>query len=121
MNPYWQSWISANWSALSAGQKLRVPSWLPHPSRSGLERPPLAEPVGQAEDWVVSYMDGSRIHVHEYSNGSMIVHRDETDPKRGPMEAMWHWLTESTSGKTTLAVAGIIVAAKAVSALSDED
>ena len=121
MNPYWQNWISTNWSVLATGQKLRAPVWLPHPRYSGLERTSLAEPVGQVEDWAISCSDGSRIHVHEYNDGSMFVHRDETDPQRGPVEAVWHWLTESTSGKVALTAAGIIVAAKALSAMSDED
>ena len=80
-----------------------------HLRSSGFEVPPIAEPVGQSANWVLSLTDGSRLHVHEYANGVLVAHRDETDPKRGPLHAAWHWATESKSGK--LVVGGTIAVA----------
>ncbi len=105
----WDGFIQTSWSQLSAGGRVPVPPSLLHPRWSGFEVPPLAEPVGQAADWVLSLNDGSRLHVHEYANGALVAHRDETDPKRGPVHAVWHWATESTSGKVV--VGGTITAA----------
>ena len=100
----WDQWIASVWGDLAAGRRAQVPTWLPHPRESGFEAPPLAEPAGQSADWVKSYSDGSRVHVHEFANGTFLVHRDATDPKRSPAHAAWHWLSESTSGRV---VAGL--------------
>lgn len=103
----WMTWLQAAWPALARGQRVEVPRFLPHPGRSGFERPPLAEPAGQVADWVVSVTDGSRVHLHEFADGTLVAHRDETDPKRGVAEAMWHWATESTTGQ--LFVGGAVI------------
>lgn len=107
----WAGFIQTSWPQLSAGGRVPVPPSLLHPRWSGFEIPPLAEPVGQAADWVVSLDDGSRLHVHEYANGALVAHRDEIDPKRGPVHALWHWATESTSGKFVVgsAVAAVVI------------
>ena len=113
----WNTWMASVWNDLLAGKHVRVPRALPHPVWSGFEVPPIAEPVGQKADWVLSLTDGSRLHVHEFSNGALVAHRDGTDPKRGPLHAVWHWATESTSGRLTLGVAAII----GIAALVDRD
>ncbi|NMO14140.1 hypothetical protein HPC49_22035 [Pyxidicoccus fallax] len=59
------------------------------------------------DDWVLSLNDGSRIHLHQQANGIFIAHRDVTDPKRGLLPALWHWVTESKSGKVA-AVLGTV-------------
>ena len=94
----WDGLIANAWPHLVAGRQIEVPPGFPHPRWSGFEAPFLAEPVGQSFDWVKSYADGSRIHVHEFSNGKLVVHRDATDPSVSPFHALWHWVTESTSG-----------------------
>jgi hypothetical protein len=105
----WNGFIQTAWPQLSAGGRVPIPPGLLHPKWSGFEVPPLAEPVGQIADWVLSLTDGSRLHVHEFANGALVAHRDETDPKLGPIQAAWHWATESTSGK--IVVVGTITAA----------
>jgi len=107
----WQSWIAASWGELAAGGRLSVPPYLIHPRWSGFEVPTLAEPAGQTANWVLSLNDCSRLHVHEFSNGALVAHRDATDPKRSPLHALWHWSTESTSGRIVVgvsAVAGVV-------------
>jgi hypothetical protein len=58
--------------------------------------------VGQIADWTVSLDDGSRVHVHEYPDGSLVVHRDALDPARGPLRALGHVACETTLGRWTL-------------------
>lgn len=111
MDLQWLTWIRNNYSALKGGACLQAPWWLAHPSRSGFERPEIAEPVGQKDNWVASVDDGSRVHLHEYADGRIVAHRDPTDPARGPISALWHWLTESRSGKTALIVGGLALLA----------
>ena len=101
----WDGLIASAWPHLVAGRQIEAPPGLPHPRWSGFESPLLAEPVGQSFDWVKSYADGSRIHVHEFSNGRLVVHRGATDPSVSPVHALWHWVTESTSGKVFAATA----------------
>lgn len=90
---HWEVWMRAVWPALVAGRRVLVPASLPHPGSSGFRTPWLAEPAGQAADWVLSLEDGSRLHVHEFANGALVAHRDATDPKRGPIHAALHWTT----------------------------
>jgi hypothetical protein len=108
MNAQWLQWIQANYPQLKDGKFLQTPWWLSHPSISGFARTDLAENVGQKADWVVSVNDGSRIHLHEYQDGRIVIHRDATDPSRGPMHALWHWLTEAQLGKFVLVVGGLL-------------
>jgi hypothetical protein len=105
----WQTWTEAAWPSLKKGQRVRVPTNLPHPSLSGFSRPRVTLSVGQSGDWVRSYPDGSRLHVHEYSDGSRVAHRDATDPARGPFHAVWHVATETPAGRGV--VRGTAVAA----------
>lgn len=109
----WVQWIQENWQALTQGVQLIAPEWFPHPSNSGFERPPLAEPVGQVDDWVLSFADGSRVHIHEHQSGALVAHRDQTDPKRGLFPAIWHWLSESKSGRVVgaLSIGALVLAA----------
>ncbi len=109
MDPNWLSWVQQNWPTLSAGGRLEPPPWFAHPGVAGFEQTSLAEGAGQVRDWVRSFVDGSRIHIHELADGRLIVHRDATDPARGPLEAAWHWVTESTSGKAFAWTAGLLV------------
>ncbi len=104
MDTQWQNWMSAAWPQLVAGERLLAPTYLAHPQWSGFEKTELAEPAGQIDDWVVSMTDGSRVHVHENADGSMVVHRDAVDPSRGLIEAFVHTVTESNWLK---AVAGL--------------
>ncbi len=100
----WSEWINGAWTMLKQGSRVKVPSWLPHPMEAGFSPTYMAEPNGQCRDWALSLNDGSRIHIHEFCDGRRVAHRDATDPARGPIEAIFHWLFESTSGRITLGV-----------------
>ncbi len=103
----WSGWLRAAWPRLTNGEKLVVPWSLPHPSDAGFSTTTLAEDVGQVANWAVRLSDGSRIHVHEFGNGQLVAHRDPTDPARGPLHAVFHWLFESPSGKVVLGVGAV--------------
>ena len=106
----WARWFREHRDVLSGGEEheIPVPPDLPHPSRSGFTPTSLAEAVGQVHDWALPISDGSRLHVHEFEDGSMSVHRDATDPSRGLTSAVWHWVTESRSGRI-IVVAGVVL------------
>ena len=106
----WWIWLEQQWPRLTAGDSLEVPAWLPHPATAGFSLTQMAEPAGQCMDWVASATDGSRVHVHDLCDGRMVVHRDPTDPARGPLHAAWHWLFESNSGRFTLIAGGAMAA-----------
>jgi hypothetical protein len=114
MEMTWLSWVHQHWPTLCAGGRLEAPPWLRHPSGAGFEPTSLAERVGQVRDWVRSFSDGSRIHIHELGDGRIIVHRDATDPSRGPLEAAWHWVSESRSGRAVAWTAGLVAVALVV-------
>jgi len=94
----WYSWIAANWAALTEGQKLFAPSGLGHPSARGFRRLDAALPMGQVADWTLPCSDGSRIHVHEFADGHLQVHRDVHDPDRGGFHLVQHLLFETPLG-----------------------
>ena len=99
----WNQWLQSVEPTLRSGREAIVPSGLPHPQEVGFHRPLLAEPWGQKADWVMSMQDGSRLHVHELSNGMLVLHLDAHDPGQGgPGRAIYHWGTESASGRTAL-------------------
>lgn len=101
----WQTWLANVWPALVAGQQVEVPTQLPHPSKVGFEKCKRAEPCGQVADWVFSVDDGARLHVHEFADGRLVVHRDRIDPALSAGHAVWHWLREARSGKSVAGVA----------------
>lgn len=107
MSPEWQRFALANWPSLTAGGRVCAPSSLPSPATSGFRRPWLTEDHGQAVDWTASLDDGSRLHVHEYRDGSRIVHRDEVDPSQGPIAAAVHVCRETHLGRLVARVATI--------------
>lgn len=113
----WRAWYRQNRQALCDGAQLTVPVILPHPSQSGFAPTSLAENVGQVRDWAASVSDGSRLHVHEFADGSLNVHRDATDPSRGLTSAVWHWATESTSGRVIVVAAVVFFAGSHLVAL----
>jgi hypothetical protein len=65
----------------------------------------------------MSVEDGSRIHVHEFRDGSMVVHRDRIDPSRGPAHAVAHVVCETRIGRFGVLVTFAVVAGLAVSRL----
>lgn len=87
-----------------------MPPNLPRPENSGFSRPWVSEPAGQVADWTYSLDDGSRIHAHEYADGSMVVHRDALDPGQGPLQALGHLICETTLGRAAFlfAVGGLV-------------
>jgi hypothetical protein len=107
VSPEWQSFAAASWPSLQAGGRVCAPASLPSPAISGFRRPWLTEDHGQAVDWTAPLDDGSRIHVHEYRDGSRIVHRDEVDPSQGPVAALVHCCRETHLGRLVTRV-GVI-------------
>lgn len=111
----WNAWLNCVGRALKRGEQVVVPRYLPHPALVGFQQTTLAENVGQSRNWTIWCADGSRLHVHEYADGRLVIHRDGINPEKGPVHAVAHWLLESTSGKATLifgalAVTGVLVA-----------
>ena|ERR1041385_2499567 len=94
----WVAWTSAHWQELSSGGKLAVSPWLTHPRLAGFYPIDIATPEGQSLDWGLSLTDGSRIHVHEFSDGTLVAHRDRFDPQRGLGPMLAHLLTETFVG-----------------------
>jgi hypothetical protein len=100
----WESWISSNWSALTAGGKLEVPTAaMQHPlHRADLFRAVAGWPAGQACDFAVSMTDGSRVHIQCFSRADGVamfrVHRDKWDPNRSPSHMLRHALEETPAG-----------------------
>lgn len=104
----WINWVRQNWGALKNGQKLRAPGWLDHPRERGFKRVTYSMPRGQVGDWGLPLSDGSRIHVREFPDGRLIVHRDRHDPQRGITGTLAHLMTETPVGLlTAIAVLGV--------------
>lgn len=115
MSPDWQAWALDHWQALVDGVHVDVAAGeLSPPSSAGFERLAWAEPLGQDEDWGLSLSDGSRLHVHRWTDGSMRVHRDRIDPARGVVPALRHFVAEAPSAKVAMVVGGAVVAGKAL-------
>lgn len=105
----WITWINANWSQLSAGFKLAVPPWLPHPGRAGFRRLSVGTPHGQVADWGLSFTDGSRVHLHQFADGAIVAHRDRWDPDSTLGRLLAHILLETFAGPMLVA-AGVVAA-----------
>ena len=102
----WYTWLEHCWGHLEAGAWLRINSAvLPHPALAGFSKLSIAEPNGQQSDWVWRLDDGSRIHVHEHEDGSLIAHRDQYDPAHSAAYLVKHVALETTAGQIALAVA----------------
>lgn len=110
----WLDWIALNWLALQQGRKLPAPAWLPHPATAGFQPISIATPEGQCADWRRSYTDGSRVHVHEFSDGSRIVHRDLYDPDAGFGHMILHLLTETAVGPVLAGVLILVVVSRSL-------
>lgn len=110
LDPAWAEVLSQAWPQLTAKGRICVPRGLPHPKDSGFSQPWVSEPAGQVADWTYSLDDGSRVHAHEYQDGSIVVHRDALDPGQGPIRAVLHLATETTLGRCALlfAVGGAV-------------
>lgn len=113
---HWTAWLQRASTALSRGHKVRVPAWLPHPAAVGFAALEFAEDHGQERDWIAPQPDGSRLHAHEYADGTLVLHRDRYDPGAGALEALVHVATETKLGRATLLLGGIWLGAKFLSA-----
>jgi hypothetical protein len=102
----WDAFHAAAWPALVRGQRVLVPPALSHPSTAGYTQPRFAAPAGQIRNWVRSFADGSRVHIHELAGGRMIVHRDKIDPARGAIATIAHVATETTTGRVVSGAVG---------------
>jgi hypothetical protein len=103
----WMLFAAASWPVLVAGGRVCAPPELPHPSVSGFVRPRMTEDCGQADDWAIALSDGSRLHVHEYAAGPLVVHRDKVDPGSGTLRALWHVATETCVGGAVVRIGAI--------------
>lgn len=100
----WMPWIHERWPLLANRAKLEAPSWLPHPRwTEGFSAIAVATPEGQIANWGLPLSDGSRIHVHEFSDGKLIAHRDQFDPERSPLHLVAHLALETPVGLIALA------------------
>lgn len=97
MSPEWNVWIAGQWQRLAAGAHIQPPVGFPHPIDAGFARLTLAEPHGQTADYSASLADGSRIHLHEYADGTLLAHRDAYDPV-GVVATVKHLATETAVG-----------------------
>jgi hypothetical protein len=102
----WDAWLGEEWDNLVRGKEIPVPPELPTPPEVGFIPTRLAKDVGQTADWSLPLQDGSRLHAHEFES-AFLVHRDRLDPGRGPLRALWHWLTETREGTALLGCACI--------------
>jgi len=48
-------------------------------------------------------MDGGRLHVHEFSSGSLVLHRDRYNPDRDIVSSLLHFFLETSLGKAASA------------------
>ncbi|HEX6039314.1 hypothetical protein [Longimicrobium sp.] len=110
----WAYWLGVNWTSLTSGAKIFAPGSLAPPQEVGFMALPFAHPVGQVKDWGMSLADGSRIHVHEFANGTRVVHRDQHDPAAGVGPALAHLMHETPYGKLALGIGAFFFIAKAV-------
>ena len=108
----WQPWITSAWPMLTQGAKIEAPSSLPHPRYSGFSAESIATPEGQCADWVLSFDDGSRVHVHEHCDGRRVVHRDQFDPNQGLLNLVAHLVLETALVPIALLVVGAVAAAR---------
>ncbi len=108
----WGEWLGLAWEHLVAGRHLEVPHWLPHPTAAGFTRETLAMAAGQSADWVLPLDDESRLHVHEFSDGHLVAHRDKIDPNRSLMHAVAHIAWETEIGNVALAVCILALGAR---------
>lgn len=111
---YWVSWIQSNWKSLKSGKKISAPTWLGHPSYAGFRQIDLAARQEQCRDWGLSFDDGSRVHVHEFEDGRLLVHRDRYDPAKSLGSLFAHLLGETVLGPVLLVV-GLGVVAQGLS------
>ena len=103
----WNDWLYWNREALGRGAKIAAPDWLGPPSTGGFRLVTSAAYEGQARDWALSLRDGSRIHVHEYSDGRYVVHRDAHDPDRGLADMVAHLAFDTPLGLIALATGAV--------------
>ena len=106
LSPAWSTFLHHALPALRQGKSVDV-STLPHPRAEGWLVPKTAMRVGQLHDWVQALPDGSRLHVHEFSSGRRLVHRDRWNPARSPVHALVHVATETAVGRTATGLAAL--------------
>jgi hypothetical protein len=83
-----------------------APAWLPHPMTAGFQKIDIAEQTGQIADWGLSLADGSRVHVHQLSDGRQLVHRDKFDPAHSLQFTAQHLMFETVWGRLAVIAAG---------------
>jgi hypothetical protein len=112
----WNDWIATAWPKLASGAKLEAPRHLPHPKHAGFNSESIATPEGQCANWVLSYNDGSRIHVHEHGDGRRVVHRDQYDPNQGLGNMIAHLVFETALVPVVLLGIGLVAGTRSARA-----
>ena len=110
----WTLWIRRAWSALEKGHKVSAPSQLPHPSVAGFRPLAFAQLSGQCRDWTLPLDDGSRIHIHEFEDARLLVHRDRFDPDQNLASLARHLFFETWFGLAVMGL-GVVLAARELS------
>lgn len=104
--------LSINYSKLQAGEHIALPLWVNNLTQLGFKEVFISQPAGQIKDYVLSLKNGSRLHVHEFQDGSRKVHLDKHDPDKNA-ESLWkHLLEETWIAPALLAVFGLIILSK---------
>ena len=99
------AWYHSVRPALARGAWLSLPTHAPHPSACAFEPIAIAEDHGQVADWGTPTAGGSRLHVHEHADGTLVAHEDRFDPSRDPVSAIAHVLFETRVGQVACVVA----------------
>lgn len=106
----WNDFISVYWALLARGERIAVSASPEQLEAAGFRRFSMAMSVGQIANWALPLTDRSRLHIHQFENGAMVVHRDKHDPGLGPLDLAAHLLTETFVGPV-LGVAGVLMLA----------
>jgi len=104
--------LNINYSKLQEGEHIALPVWMNNLVLFGFKEVFISQPAGQIKDYVLSLKNGSRLHVHEFEDGSRKIHLDKHDPDKNA-ESMWrHLLEETWIAPAILALVGLIILSK---------
>ena len=107
-----EQFIKNNSSKLARGERVLLPIWFKNLSQIGFTEESFSQPVGQIKDYVLSNKDGSRFHVHEFEDGSLVIHLDKFDPNKDLSSLIKHLIQETWIAPLVLAFLGLIFLAQ---------
>lgn len=104
--------LNINYSKLEAGEHIALPFWVNNLTQLGFKEVFISQPVGQIKDYVLSLKNGSRLHIHEFKDGSRKIHLDKYDPDKS-VESLWkHLIEETWIAPVILGLVGLIILSK---------